>query len=127
MGVLGLGLLVSALEEKFGWDAFRVGSDLMVRCRVCWWYVTCTLETTSGWIGNQFEKLTDDANTIKSGDWTVVIGWETMGLLWFYGVMIIWSFIVTTIFYYDRKSRLNKGVNHSPIVGTNLTDLIIII
>ncbi|XVE63431.1 hypothetical protein DITRI_Ditri07aG0020100 [Diplodiscus trichospermus] len=121
MGILGLGLVVSALEEKFGWDAFRVGSDLMAGRRVCWWWVTCILVGVSGWIGNRFEKLTDGEDSSKSGVWTVMMGWETMGLMWFYGVVIIWSFIVTTVFYGDCKNRLSKGVNHSPS-GTILSD-----
>ncbi|XVF34296.1 hypothetical protein REPUB_Repub18cG0047300 [Reevesia pubescens] len=97
MGVLALGLVVSALEEKFGWDAFRVGFDLMAGRRVCWLCVTCMLVAVSGWIGNRFEKLTDGEDAVKSGVWTVVMGWETVGLLWFYGLLIIWSFIVTTV------------------------------
>lgn len=100
MGVLSLGLVVSALEEKFGWDAIRVGSGLMAGRRICWWWVTCMLVAVSGWIGNRFEKLTDGDDTVKSGVWTVLMGWETAELLWFYGVVVAWSFIVTT----DRKS-----------------------
>lgn len=121
MGVLGLGLVVSALEEKFGWDAFRVGSELMVGRRVCWWWVTCMLVAISGWIGNRFEKLTDGEDSEKSGVWTAVMGWETVGLWWFYGLLVIWSLMVTTVFYSDCKSRLNKGENHSPN-GTDLTE-----
>ena len=121
MGILGLGLVVSALEEKFGWGAFRVGAELMAGRRVCWWWVTCILVAVSGWIGNRFEKLTDGEDSVKSGVWTVVMGWETVWLLWLYGVLIIWSFIVTTVFYSDCKNRFNKGVNHSPN-GTDLTD-----
>ncbi|XWS73178.1 hypothetical protein CRYUN_Cryun02cG0103800 [Craigia yunnanensis] len=121
MGVLGLGMVVSTLEEKFGWDAFRVGSVLMAGQRVCWWWVTCMLVAVSGWIGNRFEKLTDGEDSVKSGVWTVMMGWETLGLLWFYAVVVIWNSIVTTVFYCDCKNRLNKGVYHSPS-GTDLTD-----
>ncbi|XP_022728797.1 uncharacterized protein LOC111284384 [Durio zibethinus] len=121
MGVLGLGLVVSALEEKFGWDAFRVGSDLMVGRRVCWWCITCMLVVVSGWIGSRFEKLTDSEDLVKSGVLAVLMGWETVGLLWFYGVLVIWSFMGTTVFYCDCKHRLNKAVNHSSS-GTELTD-----
>ncbi|GMI92869.1 hypothetical protein like AT4G16850 [Hibiscus trionum] len=123
MGLLGLGLVVSALEEKFGWDAFRVGSELMAGRRVCWWWVTCMLVVASGWIGNRFEKLTDAEDLVNSGvwSWTVVMGWETVGLWWSYGLLVIWSFMVTTVFYCDCKHRLHKGENHSPI-GTDLTE-----
>ncbi|KAK5829695.1 hypothetical protein PVK06_013488 [Gossypium arboreum] len=112
MGVLGLGLVVSALEEKFGWDAFRVGSELMVGRRVCWWWVTCMLVAISGWIGNRFEKLTDGEDSVQ---W-VVMGWETVGLWWFYGFLVIWSLMVTTVFYCDCKR------NHAPN-GTELTEI----
>ncbi|XP_022749452.1 uncharacterized protein LOC111298950 [Durio zibethinus] len=121
MGVLGLGMVVSTLEEKFGWDAFRVGSNSMAGRRVCWWWITCMLVAVSGWIGNRFEKLTDSDDLVKSGIWAVVMGWESMGLLWFYGVVIIWSFIVSTVFYGDYKNRLNKGENDSPS-GSDVTD-----
>ncbi|KAK8501266.1 hypothetical protein V6N13_026969 [Hibiscus sabdariffa] len=119
---LGLGLVVSALEEKFGWDAFRVGSELMAGRRVCWWWVTCVLVVVSGWIGNRLDKLTDSEDLVKSGVWTVVMGRETVGLWLSYGLLVIWSFMVTTVFYCDCKHRLHlhKGENHSSI-GTDLT------
>ncbi|XVE71748.1 hypothetical protein DITRI_Ditri10aG0176700 [Diplodiscus trichospermus] len=119
MGVLGLGLVVSALEEKFGWDAFRVGSDIMSGRRVCWWVVTCMLVAVSGWIGNPFEKLTDGEDWVKPWIGTVGMGWETVGLLWFYGVVVIWSYVVTTVFYCDCKNRLSKGC------GTDLTEVVV--
>ncbi|WRX34311.1 hypothetical protein QQP08_026798 [Theobroma cacao] len=118
MGVLGLGLVVSALEETYGWDAIRVGSDIMAERRFCWWLVTGMLVAVSGWTGNQFEKLTDGEDSVKSGIWTVVKGWETVGLSWFYGVVVIWSFIVTAVFYCDCKKRLiNKDINEAPSVA----------
>ncbi|XP_039031709.1 uncharacterized protein LOC120166519 [Hibiscus syriacus] len=121
MGVLGLGLVVSALEEKFGWDAFRFGSELMAGKRAWWWWVTCMLVVISGWIGNRIEKLTEGEDLVKSGIWTVVVGWETVALWWSYGLLVIWSSMVTTVFYCDCKHRLDKGENHSPI-GTDLTE-----
>ncbi|XVF47790.1 hypothetical protein PTKIN_Ptkin03bG0139200 [Pterospermum kingtungense] len=124
MGVLGLGLVVSALEDKFGWDALLLGSDLIGGRRVFWWWVTCTLVAVSGWAGNQFDKLTDGHDSFKWGIWTVVMRWQKLGLLCFYGVVIIWTFIVTTVFYCDCKNRLIiKDVNHTPNAnGTDLTD-----
>lgn len=84
------------------------------------------LVAVSGWIGNQFEKLTDGDDTVKSGVWTVLMGWETAELLWFYGVVVVWSFIVTTVFYCDCKKRLNssRGVNECPN-DTDLTDFVV--
>ncbi|KAK8579280.1 hypothetical protein V6N12_069608 [Hibiscus sabdariffa] len=114
MGVLGLGLVVSALEEKFGWEAIRIGSILMAGRRFCWWFVTCMLVGMSGWIGNRFEKLTDGEDYAKSGVWRVFVGWETAGLLWFYGMLVIWSCIVTTIFYSDCKNGISTCVNQKP-------------
>ncbi|KAE8713622.1 Detected protein of unknown function [Hibiscus syriacus] len=109
MGVLGLGLVVSALEEKFGWEAIRIGSVLMAGRRYFWWFVTCMLVGVSGWIGNRFEKLTEGEEYVKSAVWTVFMGWETAALLWFYGVLVIWSSIVTTIFYSYCKKRGQYG------------------
>ncbi|KAE8691854.1 Detected protein of unknown function [Hibiscus syriacus] len=111
MGVLGLGLVVSALEEKFGWEAICIGSVLMAGRKFCWWLVTCMLVGVSGWIGNRFENLTDGEDYVKSGVWTVFMGWKTAALFWFYAVLVIWSCIVTTIFYSDCKKELSAGVN----------------
>ncbi|OMO95115.1 hypothetical protein COLO4_16055 [Corchorus olitorius] len=127
MGVLGLGLVVAALEDKYGLEAIRFGSELMAgtRRRLCWWWVTCMLVAVSGWIGNQFEKLTDGEDFLKKGLWTLVMRWETAGLLWFYGVAVIWSFIVTTVFYCGCKKRLDFScviANESPS-HAHLTDL----
>ncbi|GMJ13843.1 hypothetical protein like AT4G16850 [Hibiscus trionum] len=114
MGVLGLGLVVSAVEEKFGWEAIRIGSVLMAGRRFCWWFVTCMLVGVSGWIGNRFEKLTDGEEYVMSGVWTVFMRWETAGLWWFYGALVIWSCIITTIFYSDCKNGISTCVNQRP-------------
>ncbi|KAE8653834.1 Detected protein of unknown function [Hibiscus syriacus] len=111
MGLLGLGLVVSTLEEKFGWEAIRIGSVLMAGRKFYWWFVTCMLVGVSGWIGNRFEKLTDGDDYVMSGVWTVFMGWKTAALLWFYGVLVIWSCIATTIFYSDGKKGLNTRSN----------------
>ncbi|GAV90540.1 hypothetical protein CFOL_v3_33949 [Cephalotus follicularis] len=103
MAVLGLGLVVSVVEERFGWEAIRVGSSLMEGRRVAWWVLSGLGVLVTGWIGWRVERAMDG---LDSRVWTVVMsGWDKVGLVCGYGLLVILSYVVTTVFYCECRKR----------------------
>lgn len=105
--ILGLGLVVSVLEERFGWDAVQVGSRLMKGRRVCGWMVSGSLVALSWWIGIRFKTATEDED-MKAG-WMILMAveWEKAALVCLYGLLVLWSYVVTTVFYMECRKRHN--------------------
>ncbi|KAJ9179908.1 hypothetical protein P3X46_008220 [Hevea brasiliensis] len=111
IAVLGLGLVVSILEARFGLDAIRIGSRLMEGRRICGWVLSGLLTVMTGGIGRRMEGLIMDIeDSADESKWTVAKGWERAGLVGLYGLVIIWGFAVTTVFYCECRKRQNGRV-----------------
>ncbi|KAF2288202.1 hypothetical protein GH714_004964 [Hevea brasiliensis] len=52
----------------------------------------------------------DIEDSADESKWTVVKGWERAGLVGLYGLVIIWGFAVTTVFYCECRKRQNGRV-----------------
>ncbi|GLT97564.1 hypothetical protein SLE2022_151220 [Rubroshorea leprosula] len=106
MAVLGMGLVVSVLEDRFGWDAIRVGSRLMEGRRTCGWVISAVFVALSSSIGRAFRALTDGKEF--RGGWAMLVTmmkWRTGALVCLYGLIVLWSYVVTTAFYRECRKR----------------------
>ncbi|CAK7344674.1 unnamed protein product [Dovyalis caffra] len=107
--VLGMGLVVSILESRFGWDAICFGSDLMEGKRVCGWVLSGLMGLITGLIGWKMEELKmDGEDMVMETRWTAVMvlkGWDRFGLVVLYGVVMVWGYVVTTVFYCECRKR----------------------
>nr|XP_011460535.1 PREDICTED: uncharacterized protein LOC101315033 isoform X2 [Fragaria vesca subsp. vesca] len=65
MAVTGLALVVSILEERFGWDAIRVGSGLMVGKRMCGWVLSGLLVMITAVIARKLEEVMDGQDLME--------------------------------------------------------------
>lgn len=104
MAVMSLALVASILEERFGWDAIRVGSGLLAGRRLTGWVLSGSFLLASGIIAGKAEEPMDDQDS-----WTarkVSMGvWDRLGLMGLYGAVVLWSYVVTTVFYCDCRRR----------------------
>ncbi|KAJ0090641.1 hypothetical protein Patl1_14404 [Pistacia atlantica] len=106
MAISGVGLVASILEERFGFEAIRVGSDLMKGRRSCGWLLSGWFIFVSGLIEWGWQRLIMDEQDLSKMKWTVLMrSWEKMGLICLYGIEMLWSFTVTTIFYCECRKR----------------------
>nr|XP_004242657.1 uncharacterized protein LOC101261931 [Solanum lycopersicum] len=110
MAVTSLALVVSVNEGMYGLDAIRVGSDLMEGKRVCGWVLSGLFVLFSGLVRGTMEismAMAMDGSDFKRIESTVVINllWDNVVWIFLYGLMVQWSFIVTTVFYFDLKKR----------------------
>lgn len=108
MAVLGVGLVVSIMEERLGVDAIRVGSELMEGRRVFGWVLSGLFVLISVLIGWRWERLMMmmDGRDFRKEKWTVIMeSWEKIGLICLYGIEIFWGYVVTTVFYCECKKR----------------------
>ncbi|KAJ4833140.1 hypothetical protein Tsubulata_006252 [Turnera subulata] len=112
MAVMGMGLVVSIMERSFGFGAIRVGSELMEGRRVCGWALSGLLAFLTGWIGWRMEALLRGA--MDGGDvetppkWSVEMGlarWDWVGLVCLYGLVVVWGYVVSTVFYFECRKR----------------------
>ncbi|XP_027338404.1 uncharacterized protein LOC113852379 [Abrus precatorius] len=99
MAVLSLGLVVSVAEERFGWDAIRVGSGLMQGRRFCGWFLSALLVLVSGLINGKVQFLMENQNS--------EIGvWDKTLLMCSYALVVLLSYVINAVFYCDSKRRL---------------------
>lgn len=122
MAVMSLGLVVSIAEERFGWDAIRVGSGLIVGRRVSGWVLSGLFVLATGFIARELEKLMNEQDPFGRPSSTVMrvaagVG-DKLGLIALYGVVVLWSYLVTTVFYCDCRRRYS---NKSEIGNVTLT------
>jgi hypothetical protein len=117
MAVLNLGLVVSIAEDKFGWEAIRNGSGLMAGSRISGWVFSGLFVLVSGEIAMDQEKIMDGQDfSLESSKSTVMKGVaigvkNKLGLIFLYGVVMLWSYIVNTVFYCEcRKRHVVRGV-----------------
>ncbi|KAK7265318.1 hypothetical protein RJT34_32937 [Clitoria ternatea] len=94
MAVTSLSLVVSVAEERFGWDATRVGFGLMAENRVCGWTLAGVFVFASSLIGLKVESLMDGEDWMGVGNVIVC-----------YGLLVMWSYVVMTVFYCDCRRR----------------------
>lgn len=106
MAVTSMGLVVSMNEERFGLDAIRIGSDLMKGSRVCGWVLSALFIFVSGVIGWKVEQSIDGED-LANGRSMVMINWmlDQAGLICLFGWVVIWSYIVMTVYYCDCRKR----------------------
>lgn len=97
MAVMSVALVVSVAEERFGWDAIRVGSALMEGSRVRGWVLSGLFVLGSSLIGSKLEHLMDGQDSIAVKD--------KAGLIVSYGLLVLWSYVVITVFYCDCRKR----------------------
>ncbi|CAJ1944941.1 unnamed protein product [Sphenostylis stenocarpa] len=97
MAVMNVALVVSVAEERFGWDAIRVGSGLMEGSRVCGWALSGLFVLGSSLIGSKMELLMEGEDWMKVEDKASVIVW--------YGMLVLWSYVIMTVFYSDCRKR----------------------
>ncbi|KAH0652196.1 hypothetical protein KY289_029874 [Solanum tuberosum] len=107
MAVTSLALVVSVNEGMYGFDAIRVGSGLMEGKRVCGWVLSGLFVLFSDLVRGMEMSMTMDGSDFKRVESTVVINflWDNMVWIFLYALMVQWSFVVTTVFYFDLKKR----------------------
>ncbi|XP_062078260.1 uncharacterized protein LOC133782856 [Humulus lupulus] len=120
MAVMSLGMVVSIAEDRFGWDAIRVGSGLMGGRRVSGWVLTGGFVLVTGLIAREVEKMVDDQDPFGKPSSTVVMVArgvvDKVGLVGLYGAVVLWGYVVTTVFYCDcRRHYGNKSENDNNV------------
>ncbi|KAF5742866.1 hypothetical protein HS088_TW09G00927 [Tripterygium wilfordii] len=111
MAVMGMGLVVSITEERFGWEAIRVGSGLMEGRRLCGWMLSGLMVLISGVIGWKMERFLIMAidRQDPSNWWTsvkvVVGGSDRFVLVCLYGFVVVWSYAIATVYYCECRKR----------------------
>ncbi|KAK4257620.1 hypothetical protein QN277_007183 [Acacia crassicarpa] len=104
MAVLSLGLVVSISEERCGWEAIKVGSGLMAERRFCGWVLSGLLVSVSGLIWGKMKVLME--GQISSTEiLSLMSGMEKMGIICIYGAVVVWSYVVTAVFYCECRGR----------------------
>jgi hypothetical protein len=117
MAVMGFGLVASILEERYGWDAIRVGADLMAGKRLCGWVLSGSFVMVTAVIARKLEEVMDgqDLMELSSTATTtrVVMGiQDKLGWVILYGLVVLWGYVVTTLFYCEcRKRYVNVTLN----------------
>jgi hypothetical protein len=122
MAVLSLGLVVSIVEERFGWDAIRVGSGVMAGRRFSGWALSGLFVFISGAIARDLQRMMDSLDsssepTTSTAMRVATVVKDNVGLIFLYGIVVLWSYIVTTVFYCEcRKRHVGRGEDESVTV-----------
>ncbi|XP_028773747.1 uncharacterized protein LOC114742764 [Neltuma alba] len=123
IAVLSLGLVVSISEERFGWEAIKVGSGLMEGRKFCGWVLSGLLVLVSGLIRGKMEVLMEGPIT-SSGFLSPTSTKGKMGIICAYGVAVVWSYVVTTVFYCECRRRHGvKELEHEEDEETGISML----
>ncbi|XP_058774238.1 uncharacterized protein LOC131648502 [Vicia villosa] len=94
MAVMGLGLVVSVVEERSGWNAISVGSGLMRGKRLIFgWLISVLFVMVSGFINRKMEGSNSEVMSV----------WDKTVLICSYGLTVVFSYVVTTVFYCDSR------------------------
>ncbi|KAK2968208.1 hypothetical protein RJ640_017689 [Escallonia rubra] len=106
MAVTSLALVVSVVEERFGLEAMRVGSELMKGRRVCGWVLSGLFVMVSGVISWELEGTMDVQDLLNVGSRERVVWlWVRMGLICLFGWVVVWSYVVAAVFYCECRRR----------------------
>ncbi|CAI0427733.1 unnamed protein product [Linum tenue] len=105
MAVMGMALVVSIVERRSGWEAIRVGSDLLEGRRVCGWVLSGGMAAATGVIGWRMEEAA--VEDVMTATW-VERWWERAVVVGVYAAVVVWGFVVSTVFY--REARKRHGI-----------------
>ncbi|KAI4335473.1 hypothetical protein L6164_014117 [Bauhinia variegata] len=116
VAVLSLALVVSIAEDRFGWDAIKVGSGIMEGSRFCGWVLSGLFVLVSGMIRWNLEVLMDSRNLPSellssavapaSKLTELMIGiQDKMGMICLYGLAVLFSYVITAVYYCDCRRR----------------------
>lgn len=110
MAITGLGLVVSVVEERYGFDAVKEGMALMKGRRITGLALAGVFVFLSSFIGHGMEKLAKELDVdSSSGSWwrSVVVsgGWDGWKLVCMYGAEVVVSYVVVTVFYCECRKR----------------------
>lgn len=110
MAITGLGLVVSVLEERYGFDAIQEGTALMKGRRITGLALAGVFVFLSSFIGHGMEKLAKELDVdSSSGSWwrsvVVTSGWDGWKLVCMYGAEVVLSYVVITVFYCECRKR----------------------
>lgn len=129
MAVMSLAVVVSIAEERFGWEAIRVGSGLMEGRRVCGWVLSGLFVCATAFIAGDLKKAMDgrDQLTPSSSSSSLfaaaiwVAAWlnDKVLLVVLYGVVVLWSYVVFAVFYCDCRRR--HGLLKADIENATIT------
>lgn len=114
MAVLGFAMVVSVLEERVGFDAMRVGSALMEGRRWTGFVLSSVLVLLADliwWVLGGSMDGQDWTSLVGMVRWMVGIG-RRAWLVPVYGLLMLWSYVVLTVFYCDcrrRHSEVSRG------------------
>ncbi|XP_043710237.1 uncharacterized protein LOC122659158 [Telopea speciosissima] len=101
MAVLSFAMVVSVLEERFGWEAMKVGWGIMEGRRFCGWVLAGFLVLFSGGIGWGFRVLVDGQDDTM----VVMMGLvDKVGFICLFGLIVLWSYVVYTVFYCECRT-----------------------
>ncbi|XP_057969604.1 uncharacterized protein LOC131158768 [Malania oleifera] len=119
MGVLSLSLVASVLEDQVGWDAIRVGWNLMGGRRFCGWAISGCLLTVTSFIGWELEGM-DGRDKVwgltSTAAMEVVMEYgDKLGLACLFGLVVLWGYVVVTVFYVGCKKSNVKEENGTVI------------
>lgn len=114
MGMMGVGLVASILEERYGWDAIRVGWELMACKKLCGWVMSGMFVLFTWAVARKLEEVMDSEDLMEGSSTAtltrVVVGIEDkLGWVILYGLVVLWGYVVTTVFYCDCRKRHVSG------------------
>ncbi|KAK4801618.1 hypothetical protein SAY86_022105 [Trapa natans] len=112
MLVLGVAMVVTVLEERVGFDAVRASLALVSGRRWIGFVLSCVLVLLTGSIWWVLETSMDGQ------DWTSIVGmvrWmvgigRRAWLVPLYGLLMLWSYVVLTVFYCHCRRRRTSSV-----------------
>ncbi|XP_021755878.1 uncharacterized protein LOC110721071 [Chenopodium quinoa] len=109
MSVFAVGLVVSVVEGRVGYEAIWVGWGLMKGRRVCGWVLAGLILSISGFIGRQMIGVIngeDLANDSGGYTWTAEMRFGCMvGLVVLLGWFVLWSYVIFAVLYFDCRKR----------------------
>ncbi|KAA0055589.1 uncharacterized protein E5676_scaffold29G00150 [Cucumis melo var. makuwa] len=110
ISIMSLGLVVSIAEERFGFDAIRYAAALMADRRLSGSILTAMFLFASSLISSEMEGLMDGVDhwmrstAAVTTNVAVSVG-DKIGLISLYGMVIIFGYVVTTVFYCECRKR----------------------
>ncbi|KAK9715541.1 hypothetical protein RND81_06G171800 [Saponaria officinalis] len=105
MAVFSVAGVVSVAEERAGVDAIRAGSGLMKGRRAVGWVLSGLILLTTSCIGREIVGVMDGQDLIgKKLTAEMRVGYM-IGLMMLLGWVIMWSYVVITVYYCDCRKR----------------------
>ncbi|CAJ1972498.1 unnamed protein product [Sphenostylis stenocarpa] len=106
LSFMSLGIVVSVVEDSVGWDAIQVGYSLIRGERVCGWVLSALFVLVSGLMNRKVEVMLESQNS--------EIGvWDKTFLICSYALVVVFSYVVATVFYCDSRRRHDHNIKES--------------